>query len=147
MKFWTNSFWLTRGLSDRTVVYELHNHIPHRYRDEITGLKYWVSKGYHCFLGKQSIEKFLDITSDTEPIHVQLVPTDSKTPDFYVQRYNDCLFIGNRLETHFSPKRRKLFGWKYIKEQRVAHNYMISNKLFPEITEESGIVKFNIERI
>ena len=140
-----NKFWITKSLSERSSEYEIHNSIPSRcsYKE----LKYWSGRHSHSYLGQQSMEKVSDITRETEPVPVRLVHTDSETPDFYVQRYKDCLFINNRLEKYFSPRKRKLFGWKYVEMERVPHIYMISNKLFPEITVESGIVKFNIERI
>ena len=147
-----NKFWVVKSLSERSNEYELFNSIPSRYAYK--ELKYWGARHSHCYLGKQTYEKFADVDRSTEPVEVRLVPTDSETPDIYVQRYRDCLFINNRLERYYSPRRRTLFGrkfkilgWKYVECERVPHIYRISNKLFPEITEECGPVKFNIERI
>jgi len=140
-----NKFWLVKSLEERSRSYEMFNGVPHRvlYSD----IKFWTARHGHCYLGEQSLGKVTDITSETEPVQVKLVQTDNDIPDFYVQRYGDCLFINYRTEKYYKPCKRKLIGWKHIEVERVPHIYQISNKLFPEITEESGIVKFNIERI
>ena len=141
-----NKFWIVRSLSARSNEYEMHNSIP-SIHTTYYGTKYWSGVHSNCYLGKQSWEKVSDITRDTEPVAVRLVPTDSDEPDFYVQRCGENLFIGNRLEKYYTNVKRKLIGWKCIEEDGVPHMYRISNKLFPEITDECGPVKFNIERI
>lgn len=138
-----NKFWLVKSL--RHEEYELYNKVPHvEYSGVFTD---WYSTHDHCYLSKTTAERFSDIKSSSAPVAVRLVRTDSDTPDFYVQRYLDCLFINNRLDKVLVPRKRKFFGYKWVEVEEVPHVYRISNKLFPEITEKSGIVKFNIERL
>lgn len=138
-----NKFWLVKSL--RYEEYMLYNKVP---RVEYSGVfTDWYSIHGRCGLSKATAERFSDIKSSSAPVAVRLVRTDSDTPDFYVQRYRDCLFISERLYTTLVPRKRKFFGYKWIETEEVPHCYRISNKLFPEITEESGIVKFNIERL
>ena len=167
MKTKENIFYIVKSTSKFAPEYYLFNGMPrkisvenlwYRNKDNYHDGKIWSSNhSYYPLYGKEYEEKFKDIDHNTEPVPVRLVPTDSETPDLYVQRYKDCLFINTSLVTYVTYRRSEHwlkryfpifdFGWDRNVRNSVPHNYMISNKLFPEITEKSGIVKMNIERI
>lgn len=138
-----NKFWVVKSL--RYEEYMMYNKVP--YVENFARFIDWFSVHDHCFLSKATAERFSDIKSSSAPVAVKLVRTDSDTPDFYVQRYRDCLFINDRLITTLVPRKRKFLGYKWVEVEEVPHGYRISNKLFPEITEADGPVKFNIEKI
>ena len=73
------------------------------------------------------------------PVEVKLIICNTE-PDMYIQRYKDCLFINSRLETYY------IGGDRHRKVTEVPHSFRISNKLFPDVTEESGIVGVKIAR-
>lgn len=63
------------------------------------------------------------------PLKVRLETTTDPHPDLYIQRLRNHIFIASYTITFFHN------AWK----TEVPHNSMLSQKLFPEITEESGI--------
>ena len=144
-----NIFWLVRGTE---IVYRpelmVYNKKPKKikyflpeYQHEYDGGLFWHSyHGYVC-LNDRYDKRFSDITRYDDPVAVTLV-IDNENPDFYIQRYKDCLFISNRKSTCIRFK-----NGKDVREEYVAHDNRISNKLFPDITEDSGIVGVRLERI
>ena len=151
------TFWLAKTPYIGATEYVLYNREP--YKTELwypSRIKYyddmcWWSLHGSVYLGKHSYEKFKDVDHNTA-IPVRLVPSKSETPDVYVQRYFDCLFIDNHLTTCrvAKPREKKsLLGYRYdwVDETGVRHCHMISNKLFPAITMETGYVGMDIERL
>ena len=154
-----NCFWVVKSTDkERPNLYMMFNSLPWKcvwksqfcdYYDD----KVWTATHTKHYLGDNSVEKFKDIDHNTAPVKVRLVITQDKNPDLYMQRYHDCLFLANHLEYYWHAvkednKFKKIFRkHKWVKASRVPHVKMISNKLFPEVTEETGVVKINIERI
>ncbi len=80
---------------------------------------------------------------------------EGEEPDLFIQRVADNLFIfcttisvgrwkpreGGKIKTAILGKHR------FVEEKEVPHVNRISNKLFPEVTEESGVTGVMIERI
>ena len=153
-----NVFWVVKSTlkagKERWILFNgTPVKIPHRsthcsYHEN----KIWTSSHGFCYL-KEEIQKFNDIGYDSEPLKVRLEITQDENPDLYMQRYGSCLFISNHVERYWHAvkednKIKKIFRkYKWIEDSRVPHVKMISNKLFPEITEETGVVKINIVRI
>lgn len=71
------------------------------------------------------------------PTKVRLVICNDN-PDLYMQRYKDCLFVNSHLVTYY------IGGDRNRKVTQVPHTFRLSNKLFPDVTEESGIVGLKI---
>ena len=152
-----NKFWIVnaRVQSDKDV-WSLFNGKPALCDSYLSGWKdkkFWSSRHDHLTL--YGINSFKDIGPDTEPVPVRLVLADELSrPDVYVQREKDNLYLHWRLETFKHYVRRFKSRWmpwfwnyREVEVTRVPHDFRISNKLFPEITEESGIVGMDIERI
>ena len=74
------------------------------------------------------------------PVKVKLIIC-GENPDLWIQRYKDCLFVNSHLETYY------IGGNRNRKVTQVYHNFRLSNKLFPDVTEESGIVGVKIVKI
>ena len=157
-----NIFYVVRDTSKHFIHYYLFNGIPYKadmsrcdawYEKNYYDGKIWVSSHGCCSLKDNAYADFNDVDHNTKPVPVRLVITDSDTPDMYIQRCGECLYISDRLESYYTavPRRNwflRLFSkFEWVKRTRVFHHHMISNKLFPEVTEESGIVGVNIERI
>lgn len=103
--------------------------------------KFWYSIHGSIFMDDKFDKRFSDITWYSDPIPVKLIIV-SDNPDFYIQRYKDCLFIDRRISTCICFRNGKYVNKKYVK-----HEFRISNKLFPDITEESGIIGVKVQRI
>lgn len=97
---------------------------------------YWFSR-YGEYYPSLNVMDRLQFGHKT-PIKVKLVICDDENPDLYIQRWKDCLFFSGRIE------RLWICGDKDREVIRVSHNLRLSNKLFPDITEESGIVGVKI---
>ena len=70
----------------------------------------------------------------TAPIQVTLAITTDDKPDLYIQRKGQHLFISSFTNTDYT-------------NTEVPHYLQLSKKLFPEVTEENGITRINIEII
>lgn len=159
MKEKKNEFWVVSASPEYGSVYLMFNHKPQLvswYRMKfgaITTYDAWYSRHGHCVLSERSEAKFDHLNNYSEPVKVRLVRTTDGNPDLYVQRYRDCLFINSSTERFwYAVKRAKGFlrffsKWKWVESVRVPHFARISNKLFPEITENDGIVEMIIEKI
>lgn len=154
-----NCFWVVKSTDKNIDKWLLFNSHPWKctwrsslYRDYYDD-KVWTATHTMHYLGDNAVEKFKDVDHNTEPVKVRLVITQDKNPDLYMQRYHECLFLANHLEHYWHAvkeenKFKKIFRkYKWVENSRVPHVRMISNKLFPEVTEETGVVKINIERI
>lgn len=135
-----NTFWLV--MSTRCMEPLLFARKPYkipildpeyevRYKDGY----YWFSR-YGEYYPSLNVMNRLQFDHKT-PIKVKLAVCN-ENPDLYIQRWNDCLFVSNKLERSF------IGGYMDRELIRVSHNLMLSNKLFPEVTEESGIVGVKI---
>lgn len=148
-----NLFWVARDRhkgSKCLIVYTrkptLYNYFSEQWRDDYVDGKWWETWDNYFHVPRLNLrEPFSDIEYDTEPVPVKLILMGVKCwdgveekPDMYIQRYRDCLFIDiNYYESWIGGnKKRKCLN--------VPHNMRISNKLFPDITEESGIVGVKI---
>lgn len=78
----------------------------------------------------------------TLPVKVNLVLCDvvDDNPDLFMQRYKDCLFVSRYVERVFPG------GDESKVIVRVPHKNRLPGKLFPEVTEESGVVGIRILR-
>ncbi len=117
------------------------NYIAPEYADFYQDGKSWYSNHGSLFMDNKRDKRFSDITWNSDPIPVKLIIV-SDNPDFYIQRYKDCLFIDRRISICICFR-----NGKYVNEKYVEHNFRISNKLFPNITEESGIIGVKVQRI
>ena len=154
-----NKFWIVNArVQGNDNVWKIYNGKPSLYEISYGSFgflkdnKYWYS--IHDSLTLCGVT-FPDIGPDTEPVPVRLVLTDELSrPDLFIQREKDNLYMHWRTETFKHYVRRLKSRWvpwfwnyKEVEVTRVPHDFRISNKLFPEITEESGIVGMDIERI
>lgn len=137
-----NLFWLVRDTRIGSTQLMLYNRKPYKldisYNPELANyykdkLK-WFSVHGESYLNNNAINKF-PITSD-ESIPVKLI-IDNDNPDMFIQRKNDNLFISDG-----TVKWTKMMSGMEIIELRSPSR--ISPKLFPEVTEESGIVGVKI---
>ena len=127
-----NIFWLV--MSKRGPYPILYSRKPYLvYFNE--NHEYWFSVHSECYPNINTAKR-LQVDSKT-PVPVKLIICNDN-PDMYIQRYKDCLFIKSRLETYYR-------GVQKVTE--VPHGFRISNKLFPDVTEESGIVGVKIVKI
>lgn len=142
-----NLFWLTRSTRKGSKILILFNREPYKedwsfceYADDYYDKKIWFSCHGESYPRKETcLTKFLDITHE-KAIPVKLVIDTEGEPDLFIQRVRDNLFIG--------PDIFKVYcGSKMIEKFRISHHSRISNKLFPEITDETEIVGVRIERI
>ena len=148
-----NLFWLARDrrkgvkcliLFNRKP--SLHNYFSPQYADDYIDGKWWETwNGYYHLNDKEVMNRFSDIDYDTEPVPVKLILAGIKcwdgvneVPDLYIQRYRDCLFIGKKYY------RSWIGGNKKRECINIPHAARISNKLFPDVTEESGILGVKI---
>ena len=153
-----NVFWVVKDTRKDMNDYFMFNSLPWKYTWKSQYVDYYDDKvwtathGKH-YLGEGVAEKFKDIDHNSAPVKVKLVLTDDKNPDLYMQRYKDSLFIRTHTEKYWHAVQntnrflRIIKKYKWVEAERVPHAYRISNKLFPEVTEEMGIVGVNIVRI
>ena len=124
------------------------------YKDNSYKGSRWYSAHGNCYLNRDKAKKFYDVKF--EPVMVRLrMCSEGEEPDLFIQRVADNLYIscttitvgrwkpreGGKFKTAILGKRR------FVEEKEVPHVNRISNKLFPEVTEESGITGVVIERI
>jgi hypothetical protein len=76
--------------------------------------------------------------SKTEPIRVKLIIYSGEKPDFYIQRVGENLYMSSHLSVYY------IGGNRNRKVVEVPHGCRISNKLFPDVVDESGIVGVRI---
>lgn len=126
-----NIFWLVK--SRRTNELILFSRKPHLMEFHCSGDLQWFSVYSKCYPNIK-VAKRIEIDNKT-PIMVKLAICDNE-PDMYIQRYKDCLFINSHLHTFYIGGRREV--------TEVPHVFRISNKLFPDVTEKSGIVGIKI---
>lgn len=152
MRSGKNEFWLVD--STRKNVFEplLYSRKPYlidwsfsELKDDYKDEKIWFSCHSKSYPNKDILERIPE--AKVSPVPVKLIIAGDyinngivEKPDMYIQRYNDCLFINTHTETVYEgcDENRKTV--------RVPHAYRISNKLFPDIVEESGIVGVKIVR-
>lgn len=142
--------------------YILFNSEPHLYeingngwyKDHSYNGSRWYSAHGDCYLNRDKCGKFSDVKF--EPVMVRLrVCNDGEEPDMFIQRVADNLFISSRKMsvTRSRPRTGSKFKslllgkYKFSEEEEVPHINRISNNLFPDVTEESGIVGVVIERM
>jgi hypothetical protein len=135
-----NLFWLVRSTLIGSTQLMLYNRKPYKldisydpelsnyYKDKLV----WFSVHGESYLNKNAIGKF-PITQD-ESIPVKLI-IDKDNPDLLIQRIKNNLFISDGTVEYIER------GKEVIK---LRYPSRISSKLFPEITEESGIVGVRI---
>lgn len=114
----------------------------------------WYSAHGDCYLNRDKGKRFSDVKF--EPVMVRLrLCAEGEEPDLFIQRVADNLFISCTTITVGRWKQRKggkfkamiLGKYKFVRAEEVPHVNRISNKLFPEVTEENGITGVMIERI
>ena len=125
-----NIFWLVK--SRRTNELILFSRKPYLMQMSNGDIQ-WFSVYSECYPNVK-VAKRMEV-DDKSPIMVKLVICNHE-PDMYIQRYKDCLFISSHIHTYY-------IGGK-IKATEVPHIFRISNKLFPDVTEERGIVGIKI---
>ena len=144
-----NLFWVVRetlkAYIPELIVFNkkpilIDNPIP-EYADVCQCGKVWYSPHGSIRMYNKHDKSFSDITWDSGPVPAKLIIVIDN-PDFYIQRYKDCLFIDRRISTRICFR-----NGKYVNEKYVRHVFRISNKLFPDITEESGIIGVKVQRI
>ena len=154
MKSKRNEFWVAR-MHERwgPNTYCLFNSQPEKLYGHNRAFTDWYASHGNCYLGDGTKERFKDVTFESEPVRVRLVRSERETPDFFIQKCGENLFIGTRLERYWHAVEResgfaRLFSkWKWTEAQRVPHAYRISPRLFPWVREEDGIIGMDIERI
>ena len=141
-----NLFWLARSTRKGSRELLLFNREPYKidwsfspYADEYHDKKIWFSCHGESYPGnKVCLTKFLDVTYE-KAIPVKLI-IDNDNPDMFIMRLRDNLFIDSF--TH-----KVIYGSQGKEKIEIRHELRISNKLFPEVTDETGIVGVRIERI
>ena len=153
-----NIFYVVKSTCLDWENYLLFNSVPHKQRFVSEYYDYynneiWSARHGKCYFAKRSNYKFQDLTYDSEPIKVKLVRCndDNDIPDFYIQRCGENFFITNKKERVWKAVKNDGFfkffkKWKWVEFEQVPHICRISNKLFPEITEEMGVVEMMIKR-
>ena len=136
-----NIFWLVLGTGRFSGVPMLFSREPHQYYKLASFADYVTNWIWFCnhslYFPKENILERINV--DTElPIKVKLELCDDE-PDMYIQRYKDSLFISTYIETYYT-----YYIFVRKKHVQVTHVNRISNKLFPEVTEKSGIVGVRI---
>lgn len=139
-----NLFWLVNStlIGSRSLM--LYNRKPYKldisyseysnhYKDKLI----WFSCHGESYLKNGAINKFPNASQDI-PIPVRLV-IDKDNPDMFIQRRKDNLFIDNKILKYWKGSIQNY--------EEVSCASRISNKLFPEITEDDGIVGVRIEEI
>lgn len=137
-----NLFWLVKSTKIGSNLLELYNKKPYKVDyscSDIADYYYDKSLWHSCHGVSYPDVKLLDRFSITydDIVLVELV-IDNDNPDMFIQRKGDNLFISN--------DKVRIIKWffKIITELKCPSR--ISPKLFPEITEESGIIGVRIER-
>jgi hypothetical protein len=138
-----NLFWLVKNtiIGSRELI--LYNRKPYKeklppddkYAEHYHDKSRWYSLHDQSYPGKSTIERFSWI-GPNDIIPVELV-IDNDNPDMLIQRKKDNLFISSG-----TTKYIKMVSREEIIELRYPSR--ISPKLFPEVTEESGIVGVKI---
>lgn len=135
-----NLFWLTRSTSISMELI-LYNRKPYR---EKLPLDYEYAKFYHdssrwfsihdqSYPRESTMKRFSWITyNDLVPVELVI---DNDNPDMLIQRRGNNLFISSGTVKYIK-------GGKEVVDLRYPSR--ISSKLFPEVTEESGIVGVRI---
>ena len=137
-----NLFWLVKNtiIGSRELI--LYNRKPYKeklspdyeYAEHYHDKSRWYSLHDQSYPGKSTIERFPEID------HNSLVPVelviDNNNPDLLIQRKKDNLFISG-----YTVRMIKGTGEEVIE---LGYPSRISPKLFPEVTEESGIVGVKI---
>ena len=133
-------------------LYEIHG--DGWYKDHSYKGSRWYSAHGDCYLNRDKCGKFSDVKF--EPVMVRLrACNDGEEPDMFIQRVADNLYISCKTITvgRWKPRdggkfKTAILGKRmFVEENEVPHLNRISNKLFPEVTEESGIVGVVIERM
>jgi len=125
-----NLFWLVRSIRTNELI--LYSRKPYLMQLP-KGNFYWFSVYSECYPSIKVAER-MEIDNKT-PIMVRLEICNHE-PDMYIQRYKDCLFINSHTQTYYIGCKEKV--------TEVPHVFRISNKLFPDVTEKSGIVGIKI---
>lgn len=130
-----NIFWLVKNRRTNELILFSRKpylmHVPKEFHcnEDLQ----WFSVYSECYPNVK-VAKRMRVDDET-PIMVKLAICDNE-PDMYIQRYKDCLFINSHLLTYYIGGKREV--------TKVPHSFRISNKLFPDVTEESGIVGVKI---
>ena len=136
-----NIFWLVLSTDkgcNRPILFsrEPHQHPETTYREWYDDGWKWISWHGTYYPPKDGVK--YATPNKYKPIKVKLELCDDN-PDMYIQRYKDCLFISSFISSY------RWGGDGFTKlHYEVPHSYRISNKLFPEVTEKSGIVGIKI---
>lgn len=130
-----NLFWLVKSRRTNELIlfsrkpYLMQMPKEYQYKEDCC----WFSVYSECHPNIKVAER-MEIDDET-PIMVRLEICNYE-PDMYIQRYKDCLFINSHTQTYYIGGKEKV--------TEVPHVFRISNKLFPDVTEESGIVGVKI---
>ena len=138
-----NLFWLVRDTRIGSTQLILYNRKPYKiklgskydylYSDELR----WFSCYDKTFLKNNAINKFNITHNDIVPVKLIL---DNNNPDLLIRKKKDNLFISSEVTELVKYKsKEKIIELRYPSR--------ISPKLFPEITEESGIFGVRIIKI
>lgn len=137
-----NIFWLVRSTRTNELLLFSRKPVvekaPEKWKDCYKNEVYWSSSYSEYYPNNQVGERIR--VDHIIPIPVKLIICNDN-PDMYIQRCKDCLFICSRLETCY------IGGNRDRKVTRVPHSQRISNRLFLDVTEESGIVGIKIIKI
>ena len=157
MKAKRPEFWVVRNSPRWGDSCSMYNRVPRKTEiymgHGVPSVESWYSLHGCCYLSDDTKERFKDITFNSEPVRVRLVRSERETPDFFIQKCGENLFIGTRLEGYWHAVERekgfaRLFSkWKWVKDERLPHAYRISPKAFKWVREEDGIIGMDIERI
>lgn len=131
-----NLFWLVMDTEYRRPVLFARKPYKHTWAGvkNLDGFR-WFSIHGRFYLSDKVLDR---IPADhLNPVKVKLIICN-ETPDLWIQRYKDCLFANSYLVTYYIGGDRKR------KVTQVPHSFRLSNKLFPDVTEESGIVGVKI---
>lgn len=139
-----NLFWLVKSTMIGSRSLMLYNRKPYKedisyneYASEYKDKSIWFSVHSEFYLKNDAIDKFPNASQDNQ-IPVKLV-VDKDNPDMFIQRRKDNLYMDSKIHKY----------WKGTNPnyEEVSCYSRISNKLFPEITEDDGIVGVRIEEI
>jgi len=138
-----NLFWLVRSTRTNGLILFSRKPVvekaPEKWKDRYENGVYWSSFYSEYFLNNHQVGERIQV-DHIIPIPVKLIICNDN-PDMYIQRCKDCLFICSHLETYY------IGGNRNRKVTRVPHSQRISNKLFLDVTEESGIIGIRIIKI
>ena len=141
-----NLFWLVKSTykcNESPILFSRKPHLVnwpyHQYEYEEQNI--WMASHEEYFPKQNILERIPEAKNGPVPVKLIIGGCFGENkPDMYIQRYNDNLFISTHTETVY------LGGIDGEKVVRVPHLFRISNKLFPDVTEESGIVGVIIVR-